>query len=85
MEPSPGLEPAMNAPTGFVYRKNVLSIDRGTRYSYGTDWPVSNKIDRFCRPGERPVWIAIKGLCNGVSDSSSDFKTLKDAKAWLGV
>ena len=68
-----------------VYLKTVVRIDRGTRRICGTDWPVSNKIDRFCRPGERPVWIAIAGLCNGTPDSARNFKTLKDAKAWLGV
>jgi hypothetical protein len=68
-----------------VYLKTVVRIDRGTRYNYGTDWPVVNKIDRFCYPGGRPVWIAISGLCNGTPDTARNFKTLKAAKAWLGV
>jgi len=82
MEPSPGLEPAMTK-----YYTTVLNIDRGTRHNaaQNVDWPVVDRINRFCRPGERPTWTALRGLCNGVSDNYRDFKTLKDAKAWLGV
>ena len=68
-----------------VYLKTVVRIDRGTRYNYGTDWPVIDKIDRFCRPGERPFWFAFRGLCNGQTDSRRGFKTLKAAKAWIGA
>ena len=69
-----------------VYLKTVVRIDRGTRYNCGTDWPVIDKIDRFCRPGERPVWISTKGLCNRVADfPTQEHKTLKAARARIGV
>lgn len=56
----------------------------GTRTIAGTDWPVSEQIVRDQRRGQ-PEWIVVRGLCNGVPESSTTHKTLAAAREDFGA
>jgi hypothetical protein len=57
----------------------VHSVDLGTRRIMGTDWPVSNEVERLSRGKRR--WLVIFELCNGIPASAQAFATKREAVA----
>jgi hypothetical protein len=67
-------------------RRILADRTRGIFRLAGTDWPITDQLVREQMPGRRPTWCVIYGLCNGLSDYSSEHRTLTAARReWDGV
>lgn len=66
-------------------RKVVAEREMGTRLIAGTEWPVCDQVVRDERPGQRPTWVVVRGLCNGVPRSSEQHRTLREASESFGA
>jgi hypothetical protein len=65
--------------------RNILEQRaRGIRRIAGTEWPIVDQLERQQLPGKRPRWIVVRGLCNGVPDSATEYRRLKEAQAAFG-
>ena len=51
----------------------------GTRYAYGTDWPVYNTVHRVEGPRGRVEWVTTHAICDGVAGYARRFRTRKAA------
>lgn len=60
-------------------RKLIDERSTGVRTIAGTDFEISNRIERVKISGQRPVWVITYGLCNGIPDSCELFERRKDA------
>lgn len=57
----------------------IAERDMGTRLVAGTEWAVVDQLVRDQRPGRRPTWIVVRGLCNGVPRSCEEHRRRIDA------
>ena len=55
--------------------------ETGRRVLAGTDWPVRDKLVRDQRPGRRPTWEIVRGLCNGIAQRADVYRTRREALA----
>ena len=61
----------------------VAARRRGVRTINGTDWPVTDRLERQ-QHGRRVSWVVVIGLCNGVPDVSYAWRTYREAgRAWV--
>jgi len=66
-----------------VSRALVTETRVGTRVIAGTEWPVVDQLVRVAT-GRRVEWAVIRGLCNGVPDSATEHRTLREAMDVFG-
>ena len=57
----------------------ILDITTGTRTVCNTDWPVSTIVTRDVTASGRPQWRVTRGVCNGVADGSTVYRTRRAA------
>lgn len=54
-----------------------------TRIIAGTHWPVTHQLCRKKVGNQRPFWVVVKYLCNGIPDESVLFSTLTKASEYF--
>lgn len=83
---APGSQPGFWHDCGAKPRTHRVLEERktGARLSGGTEFVIVDQLVRDQRPGSRPTWLVVLGLCNGVPFSSREFKTLRAAREDFG-
>jgi hypothetical protein len=56
----------------------IASYTTGTRTIAGTDWTVSDEVQRQEYSG-RVEWVVVRGICNGTAASSTSYRTRREA------
>ncbi len=62
-------------------RNRILESRRvGVKHLRGNAFLIEDRLERQQLPGKKPVWVVLRGLCDGVPESHQTFHTLTMAR-----
>lgn len=66
-------------------RTDIACGSLGSRTIMGTQHRVEDVVQRVEDHGGSVTWVVLRGLCNGVPDSSEPYKTRREALEAAGL